>query len=135
MRAILMFQSLWVTNPQEGVHKPQPLWREGRAEAESSPSPSAYQSTALPLGQTGSQVAFTKKDTYVALTTIHPGVATPTICRMSARPTAPVPITTVIWGMTKPMLSGAGTVSKTETERDNKDGGNAADGTSDTEDA
>ena len=26
----------------------------------------------------------------------HPGVATPTICRMSARPTAPVPITTAI---------------------------------------
>ena len=37
------------------VHKPQPLWREGRAEAESSrASPSAYQPKALPLGQTGS---------------------------------------------------------------------------------
>ena len=36
------------------VHKPQPFWRERRAEADSNRGPSAYQPTALPLGQTGS---------------------------------------------------------------------------------
>ena len=36
------------------VHKPQPFWRERRAEAVSNRGPSAYQPNALPLGQTGS---------------------------------------------------------------------------------
>ena len=36
------------------VHKPQPSWRERRAETESSRGPSAYQPNALPLGQTDS---------------------------------------------------------------------------------
>ena len=42
---------LWGTRSQDSVHKPQPFWREGRAE--SSRGPSAYQPSALPLGQTG----------------------------------------------------------------------------------
>ena len=37
------------------VHKPQPFWRERRAEAISNRGPSAYQPNALPLGQTGSR--------------------------------------------------------------------------------
>ena len=36
------------------VHKPQPFWRERRAEAVSNRGPSAYQPNALPLGHTGS---------------------------------------------------------------------------------
>ena len=56
MRAILMFYWLWGTKSQDSVHKPQPLWAEGRAEAESSRGPSAYQPNALPLGQTGSRM-------------------------------------------------------------------------------
>ena len=40
---------------QDSVHKPQPFWRERRAEAVSNRGPSAYQPNALPLGQTGSQ--------------------------------------------------------------------------------
>ena len=55
MRAILMFHSLWGTKSQDSVHEPQPLWAKGRAEAESSRGPSAYQPNALPLGQTGSR--------------------------------------------------------------------------------
>ena len=39
----------------DGVHKPEPSRREGRAEAESSRGPSAYQPNTLPLGQTSSQ--------------------------------------------------------------------------------
>ena len=54
MRAILMFSYLWGTKSQDCVHKPQPFWREKRAEAESSRGTSAYQPNALPLGQTGS---------------------------------------------------------------------------------
>ena len=38
----------------DSVHKPQPFWRERRAEAVSNRGPSAYQPNALPLGQTGS---------------------------------------------------------------------------------
>ena len=53
-RAVLMFRLLWRTKSQDSVHKPQPFWRERRAEAESSRGPSAYQPNALPLGQTGS---------------------------------------------------------------------------------
>ena len=45
--------TLWWTKSQDGVHKPQPFWREGRAEAESSRGPSAYHPNALPLGHTG----------------------------------------------------------------------------------
>ena len=44
----------WWTKSQDSVHKPQPFWRERRAEAVSNRSPSAYQPNALPLGQTGS---------------------------------------------------------------------------------
>ena len=40
----------------DSVRKPQPFWRERRAEAVSNRGPSAYQPNALPLGQTGSQV-------------------------------------------------------------------------------
>ena len=40
---------------QDSVHKPQPFRRERRAEAVSNRGPSAYQPTALPLGQTGSR--------------------------------------------------------------------------------
>ena len=32
---------------KDSVHKPQPFWREGRAEAESNRGPSAYQPNAL----------------------------------------------------------------------------------------
>ena len=39
-------------------HKPQPFWRERRAEAVSNRGPSAYQPNALPLGQTGSRSSF-----------------------------------------------------------------------------
>ena len=38
------------------VHKPQPFWRERRAEAVLNRGPSAYQPNALPLGQTGSRM-------------------------------------------------------------------------------
>ena len=38
---------------QDSVHKPQPFWRERRAEAVSNRGPSAYLPNALPLGQTG----------------------------------------------------------------------------------
>ena len=48
---------------QDNVHKPQPFWRERRAEAVSNRGPSAYQPDALPLGQTGS------------LTHIHVGIS------------------------------------------------------------
>ena len=41
-------------NHKTSVHKPQPIWRERRAEAVSNRGPSAYQPNALPLGQTGS---------------------------------------------------------------------------------
>ena len=45
---------LWRTKSQDrAVHKLQHFWREGRAEAESSRDPSAYQPNALPLGHTG----------------------------------------------------------------------------------
>ena len=55
MGAILMFQyRKWWTKSQDSVHKPQPFWRERRAEAVSNRGPSAYQRNALPLGQTGS---------------------------------------------------------------------------------
>ena len=61
MRAILMFQQEVMDKvtrqcPQtrDSVHKPQPFWRERRAEAVSNRGPSAYQPNALPLGQTGS---------------------------------------------------------------------------------
>ena len=54
MRAILMFY-----NCEGQSHKTAStdhnLWRERRAEAYSNRGPSAYQSNALPLGQTGSQ--------------------------------------------------------------------------------
>ena len=40
---------------KDSVHKPQPFWREMRAEAVSNRGPSAYQPNALPLGQTGSR--------------------------------------------------------------------------------
>ena len=40
---------------QDSVRKPQPFWREGRAEKELSRGPSAYQPNTLPLGQTSSQ--------------------------------------------------------------------------------
>ena len=39
---------------QDSDHKPQPFWRERRAEAVSNQGPSAYQPNALPLGQAGS---------------------------------------------------------------------------------
>ena len=56
MRAILMFQSRkWWTKSQDSVHKPQPFWRERRAEAVLNRGPSAYQPNALPLGQTSSR--------------------------------------------------------------------------------
>ena len=38
------------------VHKPQPFWKERRAETVSNRGPSAYQPTALPLGQTSSHM-------------------------------------------------------------------------------
>ena len=50
-----MFRSLWGTKSQDSVHKPQAFWTEGRAEAESSRGPSAYQRpNTLQLDQTGS---------------------------------------------------------------------------------
>ena len=49
MRAILMFQQeVMVAKSQDSVHKPQPFWRERRAEAVSNRGPSAYQPNALP---------------------------------------------------------------------------------------
>ena len=67
MRAILMFQKEMMTKSQDSVHKPQSFWREGRAEAESSRCPSAYQPNALPLGQTGSRTVRCK------IASKHPG--------------------------------------------------------------
>ena len=49
------------TKSQGSVHKPQPFWRERRAEAVSNRGPSAYQPNALPLGQTGSQKTRAKR--------------------------------------------------------------------------
>ena len=43
----------WWTKSQDSVQKPQPFWRERRAEAVSNRGPSAYQPNALSLGQTG----------------------------------------------------------------------------------
>ena len=55
MRAILTFQNgKWWTKSKDSIHKPQPFWRERRAEAVSNRGPSAYQPNALLLGQTGS---------------------------------------------------------------------------------
>ena len=48
------FNRKWWTKSQDSVHKPQPFWRERRADAVSNRGPSAYQPNALPLGQTGS---------------------------------------------------------------------------------
>ena len=49
--------NIWVgidgQKSQDSVYKPQPFWRERRAEAVSNRGPSAYQPNALPLGQTG----------------------------------------------------------------------------------
>ena len=58
MRAILMFQKKVMTKSQDSVHKPQPFWRERRAEPVSNRGPSAYQPNALPLGLTGSHSQF-----------------------------------------------------------------------------
>ena len=41
---------------QDSVRKPQPFWRERRAEAVSNWGPSTYQPNTLPLGQTGSRM-------------------------------------------------------------------------------
>ena len=49
-----MFHELCGVKSPDSVHKPQPLWRKGRAEAESSWGPSAYLPNASSLGQTGS---------------------------------------------------------------------------------
>ena len=46
---------------QDSVHKPQPFWRERRAEAVSNRGPSAYQPNALPLGQIDSQLLFSHR--------------------------------------------------------------------------
>ena len=43
------------SHKQDSVHRPQPFWRERRAEADSNRGPSAYQPNALLLGQTGSR--------------------------------------------------------------------------------
>ena len=51
---ISVWLSMALKKSQDRVHKPRPFQREGRAEAESSRGPSAYQPNALPLGQTGS---------------------------------------------------------------------------------
>ena len=50
--------------PQDRVHKPQPFWRERRAEAVSNAAvcPSAYQPNALPLGHTGSHFRLDSDD-------------------------------------------------------------------------
>ena len=50
------FSRKWWTKSQDSVHKPQPFWRERRAEAVSNRGHSAYQRNALPLGQTGSHL-------------------------------------------------------------------------------
>ena len=56
MTTILLFQyKVMPVTTETSVHKPQPFWRERRAEAGSNWGPSAYQPNALPLGQTGSQ--------------------------------------------------------------------------------
>ena len=49
----------------DSVHKPQPFWRERRAEAVSNRGPSAYQPNALPLGQTGAQAVSMAMDLYI----------------------------------------------------------------------
>ena len=53
MRAILMFHNC-EGQSHKTVSTDHNLWRERRAEADSNRGPSAYQPTALPLGQTGS---------------------------------------------------------------------------------
>ena len=55
MRAILMFHNC-EGQSHKTVSADHNLWRERRAEANSNRGPSAYQPTALPLGQTGSQL-------------------------------------------------------------------------------
>ena len=56
MRAILMFHNHEVQS-HKTVSTDHNFWRERKAETDSNRSPSAYQPNALPLGQTGSQVA------------------------------------------------------------------------------
>ena len=51
------------------VHKPQPFWRERRAEAVLNRGPSAYQPNALPLGQTGSRIMDLYLRTYRSMMT------------------------------------------------------------------
>ena len=53
------------------VHKPQPFWRERRAEAVSNRGPSAYQPNALPLGQTGSPMVMMTMSTFIAHDSIN----------------------------------------------------------------
>ena len=53
MRAILMFHNC-EGQSHKTVSTEHNFWRERRAEADSNRSPSAYQPSALPLGQTGS---------------------------------------------------------------------------------
>ena len=48
------FNVLLIVRDKVSVHKPQPFWRERRAEAVSNRGPSTYQPNALPLGHTGS---------------------------------------------------------------------------------
>ena len=47
---------MWSSKSQDSVHKPQPFWRERRAEVVWNWGPSAYQPNALPSGQTGSLI-------------------------------------------------------------------------------
>ena len=55
--------SLIVKDKVARIHKPQPVWRERRAETVLNRCPSAYLPNALPLGQTGSQVEGSKYGT------------------------------------------------------------------------
>ena len=65
MRAILMFHNC-EGQSQKIVSTNHNFWRERRAEADSNRSPSAYQPSALPLGQTGSRNQWPDVDLIIA---------------------------------------------------------------------
>ena len=62
-----VFSRKWWTKSQDSVDKPQPFWRERRAEAVLNRGPFTYQPNALPPGQTGSQFRLTRRTTWCTL--------------------------------------------------------------------
>ena len=84
---------------QDSVHKPQPFWRERRAEAVSNRGPSAYQTNALPLGQTGSH------SLYQPVTVPLPkGLRCPSGMEGSGLKTGGGNVASIDWSLTKPIF-------------------------------